>query len=73
MEGAGGVIFIVVGARNMDILKTSREDGLKVFGALSVKGEMKMANPVYQCPHCKGNVQIDLTGKGLILLLKKEK
>ena len=32
-----------------------------------------MTNPVYKCPHCKKNVELKLTDKGLILLLKKEK
>ena len=32
-----------------------------------------MANPVYKCPHCKGNIELELTAKGLVLLLKKEK
>ena len=32
-----------------------------------------MTNPVYKCPHCKGAIEIELTEKGMVLLLKKEK
>jgi len=32
-----------------------------------------MANPVYKCPHCKEDIEIELTSKGFVLLLKKAK
>ena len=30
-----------------------------------------MTNPIYKCPHCKKDVELKLTDKGLILLFKK--
>lgn len=30
-----------------------------------------MTNPVFKCPHCKGSIELELTEKGLLKVLKK--